>query len=82
MLEIPLDATKDQKYRVALSVKSQLMADAYFDAMVRHTMVRSNMEREQAERVNRDTLRQLISGVHTKTRNRIQELYRLDQCDF
>lgn len=84
MLELPLDVTYDQKYRVACSLKVQSLADEYFDAMVRHTMARfQGMNREQAEEVNRKNLSKAIDGTVDGTRrNALRSLYNIPPLDF
>ncbi len=78
-MEIPAGATVREKYSPAIIVEDAEKADAYFAALVAHTLAaHPALTREEAEQVERVNLRTWLVRVSAEDRERVKALYRLE----
>lgn len=74
-MEFPKDITIGQKYRPAMEIVDQFIADEYFEACVQHMMSLGH-PRDEAERIERNNLGYYAGYYDIDTRVRVEHLFR------
>lgn len=69
-------ATYGEKYGPAMKITDQDEADRYFEICVAHTMARAEVDRTEAERIERSNLGYYAGYFDNETRARVERLFR------
>jgi hypothetical protein len=75
------DITISRKYEPAMMIKDQAEADAYFNECVEHTMQFATT-REQAEKIERESLGYFAGYYDNETRERVERLFNCEHPYF
>jgi len=77
---LPVHLSIGEKYEPAMAITDQAEADAYFEALVQHTMTFGRLNREQAEKVERDNLG--YYAAYGFDRERVERLFKCEHPIF